>query len=51
MRCKIQNTGKIPVKNKYGKIPYKKYTVYCGPFLQIFFRVYCDLSMSKMASQ
>ncbi len=21
MKCKIQNTGKTPVKNKYGKIP------------------------------
>ncbi len=21
MKCEIQNTGKTPVKNKYGKIP------------------------------
>ncbi len=36
MQCKIQNTGKTPVKNKSGKIP-SNYTVYCAVFVQISF--------------
>ncbi len=37
MKCKIQNTGKTPVKSKYRKIPSND-TVYCALFLQIFFK-------------
>ncbi len=35
MKCEIQNTGKTPVKNEYGKSA-SNYTVYCALFLQIF---------------
>ncbi len=38
MKCKIQNNGNTPVKNKYEKNT-SNYTVYCALFLQIFFRV------------
>ncbi len=39
MKCKIQNTGKTPVKNKYGKIPSND-AVYRALFLQIFFPIF-----------
>ncbi len=43
MKCKIQNTDKTPVKNKYGKIPSND-AVYRALFLQIFFPIFTDFT-------
>ncbi len=41
MKCKIQNTGKTPVKNKYGKNPSND-AVYRALFLQILCPIFTD---------